>query len=951
MTSLVPRSPLHAALAALAATALLSLSACSPGGRPGIPPEGDGEDFVSASPDGASDKSSGEAGAPSAGGDDRASDGTPRTVEEGDVFRLVGDTLYVLNAYRGLQIVDVSDRARPVLLGASPIFGHPVEMYLRDGFAYVVVSDYFTYWRVADGASSFHGSQVRVVDVRHPEAPVVIGEFAVNGFVSDTRIVGDVLYVVSNRWAYYSHPGSDDVRDELFVSSIDLSAPHAPLEVETLSFPGSSHIIHVSPSRLYVASPGGDWNDPITDVTLVDIDDPAGDLAIKGSLRVAGSVDRRFQLDEHAGTFRVVSHWGGWGQDGSQRLSVFDIRPGEEKLLSSLDLPNTGGLYATRFAGDRAYVVTMITVDPLEIIDLTDPENPVLTHVLEIPGVLHHIEPRGDRLLALGTDERWSGVTASLFDVADPFKPALLARVPVGGNNSWSNANWDDKALRVLDDKGMMLVPFTAWNQGDKGQWSYTNGFQIIDFDRSTLKPRGIVEQEGQVSRVFGHRDGLLSLSDRVLQAVEIADRDRPGVEGKLELARDVSDLAVAEGRLLTLSTSGWYWDSEAELRITSPEDPEGAALGRIALPFRAARVLPDEDGAVVLGWPYEWDGSARAVRVDLTTPENPSLGPVVTLGPGYRENEWASAYLEQAVVFGKGQVAVPVFGWRQYYYGRWATYSLLATADLLSGTARSLSLGGVISGDLLVVDGQLWTSHREEAESRDGRARARFFADRIELRGGAPVVAEKINVPGTLVGVAGRGSTLFTRDYKWNSDGRVVHALAEVTVSGGRAKLRAYVPVEEGLGRVFLRGRRLYATSQCWWWGQCDNWGEVTLRVFASTTEAPLREVSSQKVSGYLQLSAVTEGHLFLGTGYWGGPWELCATEGFARGGLADAPGRGYYASANGLLVYSLADEEKPALSRFVRTNGWVQAVRADANTAWISSGIYGIQRISLAP
>ena len=92
----------------------------------------------------------------------------PRLVEESDIYKRVGNLLYVLNHYRGLQIIDLTDFDHPKVVGRAPIFGYPRDMYVRGTNAYVIVSDYYSYWRgaVDDAvAGSFHGSQIRVIDV------------------------------------------------------------------------------------------------------------------------------------------------------------------------------------------------------------------------------------------------------------------------------------------------------------------------------------------------------------------------------------------------------------------------------------------------------------------------------------------------------------------------------------------------------------------------------------------------------------------------------------------------------------------------------------------------------------------------------------------------------------------------------------------------------------------
>src|SRR5206468_12579514 len=95
------------------------------------------------------------------------------------------------------------------------VFGYPVEMYIEGTRAYIVLSNYFTYWPFAldDGAQEWRGSQLVVVDIANPALPNVLARFNIEGYISNTRRVGDVLYVVSNRYAWWNCSGSTDSVD------------------------------------------------------------------------------------------------------------------------------------------------------------------------------------------------------------------------------------------------------------------------------------------------------------------------------------------------------------------------------------------------------------------------------------------------------------------------------------------------------------------------------------------------------------------------------------------------------------------------------------------------------------------------------------------------------------------------------------------------------------------
>ena len=183
---------------------VLSLAACG-GGAP-APLDVGSESFVSQPPDagramGAGGPTGGTAGGPAAPGTDTGAEAAARTVEESDVYALSGSTLLVLNAYRGLQILDLSDAGAPSLRSRVPVVGQPVELYLRAGVALFVVRDSFGWaWTATtDAVEPVMGSQLWAVDVSRPEAPAVLSRLDVEGSVVETRLVDDVLYLVSRK--------------------------------------------------------------------------------------------------------------------------------------------------------------------------------------------------------------------------------------------------------------------------------------------------------------------------------------------------------------------------------------------------------------------------------------------------------------------------------------------------------------------------------------------------------------------------------------------------------------------------------------------------------------------------------------------------------------------------------------------------------------------------------
>jgi uncharacterized secreted protein with C-terminal beta-propeller domain len=118
-------------------------------------------------------------------------------------------------------------------------------------------------------------------------------------------------------------------------------------------------------------------------------------------------------------------------------------------------------IQAVRFLGERAYVVTFRQVDPLYVLDLSQPTTPRLVGELKIPGYSSYLHPVGDGLLLgvgfAGDDSGLiGGSQLGLFDVRDPSAPKQLASLPIGQS---SEAAFDPHAFLWWPTTGQVVVP------------------------------------------------------------------------------------------------------------------------------------------------------------------------------------------------------------------------------------------------------------------------------------------------------------------------------------------------------------------------------------------------------------------------------------------------------------------------------------------------------------
>jgi hypothetical protein len=266
------------------------------------------------------------------------------------------------------------------------------------------------------------------------------------------------------------------------VVAIDVDAPG---QIRSLAVVGRVDAVYVSTTGLYVANSrsGTAYGSPIatpsyfhvTDVHKVALGADGPALAASGS--VEGYLDRDvdrapYRFSEHAGKLRLVTVSNGlWGARGVNRLTVLEPSAVTPKLLRTVSyLPNRERpeplgkpgeqLYGTRFIGDTLYAVTFLKVDPLYVVDLSDPAAPRIAGEVELPGYSDYLHPVGeDLLLGIGYDAyqppgetfAWfQGLQFTLFDVRNPAQPRVLEQRLLGKRPSASAALYDPHALSVM---------------------------------------------------------------------------------------------------------------------------------------------------------------------------------------------------------------------------------------------------------------------------------------------------------------------------------------------------------------------------------------------------------------------------------------------------------------------------------------------------------------------
>jgi hypothetical protein len=402
----------------------------------------------------------------------------------------------------------------------------------------------------------------------------IIDDLTLDDFAPHIYEVGDDgLFqhpISSSDCSEYSASADSAGRGFSTIMTIQMLSDDSDLEVDHIT--SSWAHVYASQDVMVLAEPANDWWwfwrnfgwDDATNIHIFDISDPS-ETTYVASGRVDGTVQDQFSLSEYNGIIRVATTedaWGRWWLETEEWTgptnNVFTlvatecmIPEGCEEDSSELvqighvgDIAEGERIWSARFVGDRAYLVTFRNIDPLWVIDLTDPTDPEILGELEVPGVSTYIHPVDENTLltigigagpdGLGLD--WSVTQVSLFDVSDPTNPVLADSLPLspayeddscdewgcGWSWSYSEATYEHKAFTYWAPEQLLAVPLSTYRYTydevtiDGRTYTYS-GYEFVstlelidvDVESGTLSTHGMVDHsefynEGGLSGWWG---------------------------------------------------------------------------------------------------------------------------------------------------------------------------------------------------------------------------------------------------------------------------------------------------------------------------------------------------------------------------------------------------------------------------------------------------------------
>ncbi len=253
----------------------------------------------------------------------------------------------------------------------------------------------------------------------------------------------------------------------------------------------SPQVVYAAADTLYVGSARSTgWydddaeslpEDTYTDIYAFDTK-TAGETTYAGSGRVLGLPLSQYAFSEWNGDLRVATTTNPWWlhedeAPADNRVTVLRLAGGGSGALRQVGLLTGMGkgetIYAVRFYGERAYIVTFRQTDPLYTVDLSNPAQPAILGQLKIPGYSAYLHPLGDDLLlGIGQDAddkgREKGAQVSLFDVSDPKSPKRLAARGLGPG--YTDSDYDPHAFLWWPRRQTAFVPYSGYGYWDGPQ-------------------------------------------------------------------------------------------------------------------------------------------------------------------------------------------------------------------------------------------------------------------------------------------------------------------------------------------------------------------------------------------------------------------------------------------------------------------------------------------------
>ena len=438
-------------------------------------------------------------------------------VDEADIVKTDGKYIYYI-AQNKVYIVNSENlkQESTIAIESDKERIYPSEIYINKNKLIVLVNSNMVKTMQTDVASTDETyidrvsgnvepmSRAIVYDVSDKENPKQIREVALDGYYVNSRMIGDNLYFISSKTVWY-YGGIKD--DDILPLARDTAVSKEKQRIDctkiayfegtknnsftmvagfnteknepaiTETFYGASEEIYASENNIYITSVDYSYNAfierEIYKTTIYKFNLEEAKIKLQCKTEMEGNINNQFSIDEYDGNLRVATTLG--SRDKTEnRLYIYDKDLNEIGKIDNM--ANGEEIYSVRFIGKVGYIVTFKEIDPLFVIDLSDPTKPEIKGELKIPGYSSYLHPYDEtHIIGIGHNTKtnqYGGtqnttMKMSMFDVSDLENPKEMFSVDIGNKYAYSEITSNHKALFYNKAKNLIGFPVTITDYND----------------------------------------------------------------------------------------------------------------------------------------------------------------------------------------------------------------------------------------------------------------------------------------------------------------------------------------------------------------------------------------------------------------------------------------------------------------------------------------------------
>lgn len=268
---------------------------------------------------------------------------------------------------------------------------------------------------------------------------------------------------------------------------------------------------------------------------------------------VPGEVLDQFSMDENNEYFRIAT---------TVVTNTTETKNSNNMYILDKDLNITGKVenlangekvYSVQFIDNRAYMETFVETNPLFVIELSNPTNPVVLGELKIPDYSKYLYLYDEKhIIGFCEDTKiidnetenlitTDGMKMAVFDVTDPNEPKEMFSEKIGEQGTYSEILNNHRTLLCAKDKNIIAFPINITNEENKlefqGAIAYgfdlESGFSLkgkiahFDINKKAYK------YEKTVNRIIYIDNSIITLSEELAKSTNLENMKE---QSKLEI-------------------------------------------------------------------------------------------------------------------------------------------------------------------------------------------------------------------------------------------------------------------------------------------------------------------------------------------------------------------------------------------------------------------------------